>query len=202
MFDTSNIMIDTQNPHMLNIGDNVRLTRGVIILTHDYSWSVIAGKYGECLGGVGYVDIGSNVFIGMNSIILKNTTIGDNVIIGAGSVVNGKIDNDSVYAGVPAKRIMSIDDYYKKCIERQEQDADEILTRYYEKYGSWPDESVLREYFWLFADRKESLESKYTGLVMRTGYGDQCMNVFANSYAIYDGYADILQSTKLKYLKS
>ena len=33
--------------------------------------------------------IGDNCFIGMNSIILKGTSIGNNVIVGAGSVVHG-----------------------------------------------------------------------------------------------------------------
>ncbi len=88
---------------MIKIGNNVRITRGCILLTHDYSWSVLAGVYGEILGGIGYLDIGDNVFIGMNSIILKNTSIGDNVVIGAGSVVSGKIECNSVYAGNPAR---------------------------------------------------------------------------------------------------
>ena len=83
IFDYKNTKIDIQNPHMLRIGNNVSITSGAVILTHDYSWSVLAGVYGKILGGVGKVEIGNNVFIGMNTIILKNTTIGDNVIIGA-----------------------------------------------------------------------------------------------------------------------
>lgn len=44
------------------------------------------------------VNIGKNVFIGMNSIILKGVKIGDNSIIGAGSVVRKNIPKDSIYS--------------------------------------------------------------------------------------------------------
>lgn len=58
--------------------------------------------------------IGSNVFIGWGATILAGKRIGDNTIIGANSVVSGIIEGDSVYAGNPAQKIMSLDDYYQK----------------------------------------------------------------------------------------
>ncbi len=54
------------------------------------------------------VIIGDNVFIGMNSIILKGTTIGNNCVIGAGSVVHGKFEDNCIIAGNPAKVIKVI----------------------------------------------------------------------------------------------
>ena len=51
------------------------------------------------------VEIGENVFIGCNSIILKGTKIGDNTTVGAGSVVSGEIPANCVVAGNPAKVI-------------------------------------------------------------------------------------------------
>ena len=51
------------------------------------------------------VSIGNNVFIGMNAIILKGTTIGDNCVVGAGSVVHGTFEDNCVIAGNPAKVI-------------------------------------------------------------------------------------------------
>ena len=52
--------------------------------------------------------IGDNCFIGMNSIILKGTTLGDNVVVGAGSVVHGKFPSNCIIAGNPAKIIKSL----------------------------------------------------------------------------------------------
>ncbi|EOG2477056.1 TPA: acyltransferase [Serratia marcescens] len=46
--------------------------------------------------------IKENVWIGMNSIILKGVTIGRNSIIGAGSVIRENIPDDSVAYGNPA----------------------------------------------------------------------------------------------------
>ena len=51
------------------------------------------------------VIIGNNVFIGMNSIILKGVTIGDNTIVGAGSVVTKSLPANCVAAGVPCRVI-------------------------------------------------------------------------------------------------
>lgn len=47
------------------------------------------------------VHIGSNVFIGARSIILKGVVIGDNSIIGAGSVVTKSIPSNSIASGNP-----------------------------------------------------------------------------------------------------
>lgn len=49
--------IDTTRPWLISIGDHVRITRGVTILTHGYDWSVIKGVYGEVLGSSGRVKL-------------------------------------------------------------------------------------------------------------------------------------------------
>ena len=106
-----NTIIDQQYPWLISIGNHVRITEGVVLLTHDYSWSVlkqlkIENTAGAILGAAGEVVIGNNVFIGMNSIILRGTHIGDNVIIGAGSVVSKDCESGWVYAGNPAKKVI------------------------------------------------------------------------------------------------
>jgi len=56
----------------------------------------------------GPITIGDNVFIGGESIILKNVSIGDNSIIGAGSVVTKNIPENEVWAGNPAKYLRTL----------------------------------------------------------------------------------------------
>lgn len=53
--------------------------------------------------GISSIDIGENVFIGCNCLILKGVKIGDNAVIGAGSVVTSEIPANCVAAGNPAR---------------------------------------------------------------------------------------------------
>ena len=77
-YDPNSMSIDRERPWMLKIGDYCKITKGTIILTHDYSRSVLRRFYGEIIGEAGETVIGNNVFIGMNSIILMGTKIGNN----------------------------------------------------------------------------------------------------------------------------
>ena len=117
------IYVDIQRPWMIEIGNNVHITSGCRILQHGYDWCVLQHKYGEVLGSCGKVKIGNNVFIGVETTILKGVTIGDDVIIGAKSLVNKDCLMPGVYAGIPAKYIMSIEEYYKKRQEKQLEEA-------------------------------------------------------------------------------
>lgn len=154
--------IDCQNPYLITIGKNVQITHGVIMLTHDYSWSVIKGKYGEVCGGQAPITIGDNVFIGNNALILAGSSIGDNVVVGAGSVVKGAIPSDVVVAGVPARIICTIDEYRDKRRDKQLKEAITIYRNYFYRYGKKPDESLFREYFWLFRSAKDDLLPEFS----------------------------------------
>jgi len=50
-------------------------------------------------------EIGENVWIGGNSVVLDGTTIGNNVIVASGSVVSGHIPDNVILQGNPAKEI-------------------------------------------------------------------------------------------------
>lgn len=94
-------MAFSTEPYLIEIGNRVRIASGTQFITHDGS---IMCFRDELKGGLfGKIKIGNNVFIGINSIILFNTTIGDNCIIGAGSVVRGHFPDNSVIVGNPAK---------------------------------------------------------------------------------------------------
>jgi acetyltransferase-like isoleucine patch superfamily enzyme len=54
------------------------------------------------------VTIGSHVFIGAHSTILKGVTIGDRAIIGAGSVVTKNIPADEIWGGNPVRFIAKV----------------------------------------------------------------------------------------------
>ena len=56
------------------------------------------------------VVIEDNVWIGEKSIILKGSNIGRNSIIGAGSVVNGVVPENVVFAGNPAREVKKLDE--------------------------------------------------------------------------------------------
>lgn len=53
----------------------------------------------------GIVRIENDVWIGANSVILKNVTIGEGAIVGAGSIVTKNIEPYTIVAGNPAKFI-------------------------------------------------------------------------------------------------
>lgn len=106
--------IDANWPWLISVGDNVTLATGVKLLAHDAS-TAKTGVHTK----IGVVEIGNNVFIGANSIVLCNTRIGDNVIIGAGSVVTHDIPSNSVYAGNPAVFISTFQEYQEKHQENQ-----------------------------------------------------------------------------------
>jgi len=54
------------------------------------------------------VRICKRVWVGGHSKVLKGVTIGENSVIGAGSIVTRDVEPNSLYAGVPAKKIKDI----------------------------------------------------------------------------------------------
>lgn len=92
-------------PFLITIGDRVTITSGVCILTHDGSTWLIRDEANNRHQKYAPVVIGSDVFIGINTIIMAGVTIGSNVVIGAGSVVTKDIPSNSVAVGNPAKVI-------------------------------------------------------------------------------------------------
>ncbi len=94
--------IDTTHAALITLGKNVGVAPGTVILAHDASSKNVYGQNSEGYCRIAKVSVGDNVFIGCNTIILPGTNIGSNCIISAGSVVHGKIPDNSVVSGNPA----------------------------------------------------------------------------------------------------
>ncbi|OAH59105.1 hypothetical protein AWH49_04680 [Domibacillus aminovorans] len=102
-------------PYLIRIGKRCTITSGVKFITHDGgTWVFREWSEYKDVKKYGKIQIGDNCFIGVNSIIMPNVVIGDNSIIGAGSIVTKSFPNNSVVAGVPAKFIMSLEEYMEK----------------------------------------------------------------------------------------
>lgn len=108
-------ILDPSHCWLITIGDNVTMAPRVHILAHDASTCHHLGY-----ARIGRVDIGNNVFIGADTVVLPGVSIGDNSVIGANSTVSKNIPANVVAAGNPAKVISSIDDYIARNKARME----------------------------------------------------------------------------------
>ena len=188
------LTIDETRPWLIEIGNDVQIANGVSILTHGYDWSVLKGKYGSILGSAGKVKIGNNVFIGINSTILKGVTIGDNTIIGAGSVVSHDIPGNCVAAGNPAKVIISLDDYFLKRSQAQYDEAAELVRNNREIYNEEPDDEVLSECFWLFTNSDRDLPDAYEEKMCLVGNREQSGERLRNHTPMFNNKEEFLKS--------
>lgn len=188
--------IDESRPWMIQIGKHVQITRNVTILTHGYDWSVIKGKYGDVLGSSGKVTIGDNVFIGMNSTILKGVTIGENTIIGAGSLVTHDIPPNCVAGGVPARKLCSLAEYAEKRRAKQREEAVECFCEYYHRYGVIPQEDVMSEFFWLFSSREESLSEAKRKKQILVGNYEMSMEKYRQTEPEFASYEEFVAYCK------
>lgn len=95
------VAFDDICPENISIGQKTIITEGVKILSHfvNPDYDDFDHMY------FGKVEIGSKVFIGMNTVIVKPVIIGDGAIIGANSVVTKDIPPYTIWGGNPAKFI-------------------------------------------------------------------------------------------------
>jgi len=97
--------IQTYDGYKVSIGNNCAISHNVRIYTTsnatDQNMNTILPKkkiYDD-------VFIGNGVWIGANVFIVGGVSIGDNVVVGANAVVTKNLEEDGIYAGVPAKLI-------------------------------------------------------------------------------------------------
>ena len=194
-FQPQTMNIDVTRPHLLSIGNNVVVTAGVTILTHDYSRVVFCNHDVFCnVGEARETIIGNNVFIGINSIVLMGTKIGNNSIIGAGSVVSGVFPDNSIIAGNPAKVICSIDDFYEKR-KKEEVGASIIFAKkYFQCFKRKPTiQDMTNAFSWLYIPRTNESIHKYPSLFNLNGVDrERYLKKFLSSAPMFDSYEDFL----------
>lgn len=74
------------------IGDRCTFGNNVVIVDHDHDFN--NEKTGCFVAS--QIEIGENVWVGANTVILRGTKIGNNCVIGAGSVIKGIIPDNSI----------------------------------------------------------------------------------------------------------
>lgn len=125
----------------ITIGNRTNIQDGAVIHTlYDGSphpsqthigSDVSVGHNAVIHGGI----IGDNCLIGMGAIVLDNAEIPSGCIIAAGALVlsNAKLEPDSLYAGVPARKIREVTpEQREQIIKRTAHD--------YRMYASWYEE--------------------------------------------------------------
>ena len=101
VFANTNVSITSMDK--ITIGNNTKIANNVVIVDHNHDYkNKNKGYITE------EIKIGSNVWIGTNSVILKGVEIGDDAIIAAGAVVNKNVPRKTIVGGVPAKIIGTI----------------------------------------------------------------------------------------------
>lgn len=124
----SNVFIELENAHLLEIADEVVISSNTSIILHDSSLNNICNdqvQYGKVL-------LNKNCYIGFGCILLPGTSVGKSTIVGAGSIVKGKLKQNSVYMGSPAKFYCSIGDLIRK---RRENIHNDLI--YYINQTKW-----------------------------------------------------------------
>lgn len=95
------------NNVFIDVGKNTSIAFGTLICTSSHKFGTSEKRAGE--SDRRPIFIGEGCWIGANCTILPEVTIGDGCIIGAGSLVNKNCDSNSLYLGVPAVKIRSLD---------------------------------------------------------------------------------------------
>lgn len=187
--------IDPGRLDYITIGENCCLSC-VTILAHDYSWYTFLDAFNDILpDSGGEVAIGNNVFVGYQACILKGTRIGDNVIIGARSVVKGDIPANTVWAGVPAKQICTLEELYNNRKDTRVSDAvyrrDHIKTKLHRD----PTIAEMGLFALLFLERTEQNFAQYIEKIEFNGRKNNPLvrDYFFSTIPMYNSFKEFLK---------
>jgi len=91
------------------IGNNVAIGPNVVIVDTNKNYSNLSLPIAVQGGKSAEVKVGSDCWIGGNSVLLPGTVLGNHVVVGAGSVVRGVFPDNVMIAGSPAKILRVLD---------------------------------------------------------------------------------------------
>jgi acetyltransferase-like isoleucine patch superfamily enzyme len=131
-------------PWLISIGDRVTVTAGVKFITHDGSTWLMRDEKGRRYR-YARIEVGNDVFIGLDSILMPGVRIGSRVIVGAGSVVTKSVPDGCLVAGNPARLLGRYDEYRKRVLEQYACAADMKGKTYRERIDSVVERSLRPE---------------------------------------------------------
>lgn len=127
-------------PYLISIGNEVLLSSQVTFINHDgATWAFRNRSEYKGVTKFGEIKIGNRCFVGLGAILLPGAEMGDNSVLAAGAVLSKKIPPGEIWGGIPAKYIMTVDDFAEKCKQGKgnvsigHNDKREVLERYFYK---------------------------------------------------------------------
>jgi acetyltransferase-like isoleucine patch superfamily enzyme len=86
------------------VGDDCMVSNGVVVRTSDHH-GIFDRRSGERLNPPADVVVGPHVWLGNGCRVNKGSRIGAGSVIGQGAIASGTMDENSIYAGVPARKL-------------------------------------------------------------------------------------------------
>lgn len=99
---TNGCYISTAEHSSVEIGDDCMIASGNEIRADD-AHPIFDVETGERVNMPKSIKIGNHVWLGVRAVVLGGSQIGDGSVLGYGSILKGKIPNNCIAAGVPAR---------------------------------------------------------------------------------------------------